>query len=546
MRLAGRRIAAAAIVAMLAAPRPAAAFYLDEGRALEMTGKVLSQASWRMEDSDSTGRDCVFNARPGTTCRGFTFPDTRAGQLIQQRNLLDLEVQQDVERWLGRETIWLDMLSYRFRVKYFYDGVYDYGPRQYSDPASHLQPDGQPDVEGQQGLRKARHLDTQHDPIWNAYIDLGKGPAWLRVGQQNLSWGESDGFRLLDMIEPLDNRFGFPLVEDLDDRRIPLWMVRSVMRFDPVGPLTNLNLEGYWVPGGIDNQESPLPPVGNPFAPPAPPGTSVISIPNKNLGNSRGGGRVVGTLGSVTFSLAHYVTFNDAPSARLEIRALAPQPDAPFLIEFYKQQITGGSATFALPFDPYTIVRTEVANFWDERVFIPEQSANQAALVDEFIAGNGQPVKGALPKRDVLRWMIGFDRNVWLRFLNPTNSFLVSAQYFHTHILDYDGRIAIPAVKFVEFPAAGPPITGIVPRRQDEATFTYLLTTVYLHGTITPQVFGAYDTRGVNSIVFGLAYQIGTSVQLALKYALITGAFANLGFFRDRDQLVLRLQYNLP
>jgi Protein of unknown function (DUF1302) len=521
------------------------AFELDAEH-IQITGKVFTQASLRMEDSDSGGRDCSFSMTPGTRCTGFTFPSTEAGQLIQHRNLLDVEWRQDVAGWLGSERVWLDDLSYRLRVKYFYEGLYDYGPRAYRDPSSHLQPDGQPDVSGQEGLRANRHLDMQHDPIWNAYIDAGKGPLWMRVGRQDLSWGETDGFRLLDMIEPLDNRFGFPLVEDLDDRRIPLWMLRPTLRLPSIGALTNLTLDGYWVPGSIDDQESPLAPVGNPFGGPAPPGSAVISIPHKNIGNSRGGGRLLGTLSGVTFSLGHYVTFNDAPSVRQSLRALAPALDAPLLAEYYQQQVTGGSATFALPFDPYSVVRFEIAHFWDERVFIPDESANLAALLAEFTANGGQPVAGALPKRNTLRWMIGLDRNVWLRWLNPQNSFLVSLQYFQTDIFSYDPSISYPAVSSIEFPATpGLPIAHAVPRKNDEIILTYLVSTLYHHGTIIPQLFGGYETRGVNVIVPALTYQLGTNVQLTLKYAIIFGTYADLGFFRDRDQLLFRVQYNL-
>jgi hypothetical protein len=540
-----RAWAAAAFSASFASV--AIAFDLDQERHLRMTGKVLTQASIRTEDSESGGRDCAFAEQPGTRCTGFTFPATQAGQLIQHRSLLDFEILHDVGQWLNRERIWLDTLSYRFRVKYFYEGLYDYGPRAYREPSSHVQPDGQPDVSGQEGLRAARHLNMQHDPIWNAYVDLAKGPAWLRIGRQDLSWGETDGFRLLDMIEPLDNRFGFPLVEDLDDRRIPLWMVRPSLRLDTGSEaLGALTLEGYWVPGVIDNQESPIPPVGNPFAPPVPPGEFEISIPSKNFSNSRGGGRLLGTLFQrVTFSLGHYVTFNDAPSARGSVRALMPVPDTPILIEFYQQQVTGGSATFTLPFDPYSVVRVEIAQFWNERVFIPEESANLDALIEQFQAGGGEPVAGALPHRDVLRWMIGIDRNVWLRWLNPSNTFFFSAQYFHTNIFSFDRDISTPAVSSIEFPAAGPPEIHGVPRKNDEIVLTYLVSTLYWHGTIIPQLFGAYDTRGVPSIVPSLTYQLGTNLQLTMKYAVIFGTFANLGFFGDRDQLVFRIQYNL-
>ncbi len=534
------------VIAFCASVIPAAALDLDAAGTARLTGKLFTQGSWRMEDSDSGGRACVFAMRPESRCSGFTFPDTRRGQLIQHRNLLDVEVFQDLARRLATERIGVETLSYRLRVKYFYDGLYDYGPNAYRNPSHHVQPNGLPDVGGQQGLRDNRHLATQHDPIWNAYADVGKQRAWLRIGRQDLSWGETDGFRLLDMIEPLDNRFGFPLVEDLDDRRIPLWMVRPSFHLGTVGALSNLTLDGYWVPGILDDQEAPIPPPGNPFGPPAPPGDVEIHIPGKTLGNSRGGGRVFGTLlNAVTLSLGHYVTFNDIPSVRLEVRALAPQPETPFLIEYYGQQVTGASATFALPFDPYSIVRAEAAHFWDERVFIVQENANLRALLNGFIAGGGRPVRGTLPTRNVLRWMIGLDRNVWLRRLNPANTFLVSAQYFHTNIFDFDRAIAQPAVSSITFPAVGLPGISTVPRKNDEIILTYFIGTLYRHGTIIPQVFGGYDTRGAHAIVPALTYQFGTNVQLTIKYAVITGTFANLGFFRDRDQLLLRAQYNL-
>jgi len=530
-------IVMAALVTVWAAGS-AHGFYLDDERTLEVTGKVFTQGSLRMEDSDSGGRYCAETAGPGTVCTGFTFPDTKRGQLIQHRNLIDVEMYHDVARWIGPQFHLLDKLGYRLRVKYFYDGLYDYGPVQYRTPAKVS------NIFDQQGVIEARHLDTQKNPLWNAYIEMAKGPLFLRVGRQDLSWGESDGFRLLDMIEPLDNRFGFPLVEDLDDRRIPLWMVRPTYNLGTIGPLSNLTLEGYWVPGTVDNAISPAAPSGNPFGLANPPGAAVIHRPNKNIGNSRGGGRIIGTVGNlVTMSIAHYVTFNDIPSAQLYVNDLADPRGVGFLVDYYQQQITGASATFALPFDPYTIVRMEAANFWDERVFIPEQSANAGKLVNDFLA-TGQPQLGELATKNTLRWMIGLDRNVWLRWLNPSNTFLLSGQYFHTNIVNYQRDLANAVVSSETITPFGPAF-HYVPRKNDEVTITYLINTLYMHGTLTPQVFGAYDTRGVWSIVPSISYQIGSNWVVTAKYSIITGPYANLGFFRDRDMALLRVQYNL-
>lgn len=541
----------------------AGALHLDEDRTFQLTGKLFMQGSWRMEDSNSSGRACL-NAL-GPNCEGWTFPTTKRGQLIQHRNLIDIEAYHDVGRMLGSDFRALDQLAYRIRVKEFYDGVYDYGPLQYRTPRYYSDPNDR------QGVIDARRLNTQKDPLWNAYLDLGRNPLKLRIGRQDLSWGESDGFRLLDQIEPLDGRFGFPLVEDLDDRKIPLWMVRPTLSLGNAGPLSNLTIDSYWVPGSIDNEVSPTTPSGNPFAAGAPPGKAIVVRPSKNLGNSRGGGRLIGTLGDVTFSLGHYVTFNDYPSARLQVNGInyiplgppdAPTslifaPDAAFLVEFYQQQVTGASATFALPFDPYTIARIEAAHGWDERVFKPAQSVDAAVgrCMAQLPQGAGpcaSPGLGDLPTKNIMRWMIGLDRNVWIRSLNPENTFFFSAQYFHTNIFNYDQTIAnaVPSNTHAgALPQTNPPVIAtsydFVPRKNDEMIFTYLANTLVHHGTFQPQVFGMYDSRGVHALVPSLSYQWGTNVQLTLKYAIIMGTYANLGFFRDRDQLLFRVQYNL-
>jgi len=519
---------------------PSGAVFLDEDRTMQITGKALVQGSWRMQKSDSNGRTCLLNG--GALCENFTFPTTKVGHLIQERNLFDVEFYHNVAGMLGSNFTLLDRLSYRVRVKYFYDSLYDIGPDRYTDTTT------AEFLTDRQGLRLASHYDTQHDPLWNAYIDMAKGRFQLRVGRQDLSWGESDGFRLLDMIEPLDGRFGFPLVEDLDDRRIPLWMVRPTIGLGTLGPFSNVSIDAYWVPGTIDNQEAPSTPTGNPFAAPNPPGEAEFSIPNKNLGNSRGGGRLIFSAfnNAATFSIGHYVTFNDYPSARLKVYIdQYGNIRTPFLIDYYQQQITGASATFALPFDPYTIARVEIANFWDERVFNTYESFQLAQI--RFAQNNFMaPGVGAAPTKNILRWMIGLDRNVWIRWLNPENTFYCSAQYFHTNIMNYDRDIANAIVDRLTFdPTIMNYSTHFTNRRNDEIQITYLVNTLYYHGNIQPQVFGMYDTRGVNALVPSISYQHGTNWVFTLKYAFIQGVLANLGLFRDRDELLFRVQYNL-
>ena len=67
---------------------------------------------------------------------------------------------------------------------------------------------------------------------------------FLRVGRQVLAWGETDVFRLLDNINPLDHGFGGFFIA-LDERRVPLDMVRGELPLRTVGPLDDAFLEGF-------------------------------------------------------------------------------------------------------------------------------------------------------------------------------------------------------------------------------------------------------------------------------------------------------------
>ena len=138
--------------------------------------------------------------------------------------------------------------------RFLYEGVYDYGS----------------DVFQEMEERDSENIDKfkQSYQLWECYVDLSRGPPFLRIGKQNLAWGETDMFRLLDYINPMDNTFG-GVFEDLDDRCIPLWMFRGSYNFGTVGPISMAMVEGFRVPGFWDVRVSPLSPAGTPYAAPS-------------------------------------------------------------------------------------------------------------------------------------------------------------------------------------------------------------------------------------------------------------------------------------
>jgi hypothetical protein len=105
-----------------------------------------------------------------------------------------------------------------------------------------------------------------------AYIDLSltQLPVSFRLGRQQVIWGESDQFRLMDVINPLDLTWHLQQ-EDWDKIRIPLWMVKMIYDLGDVGPFTNSFAELVWNPGdfqpGVKVEFLPAPwsvPVPNP------------------------------------------------------------------------------------------------------------------------------------------------------------------------------------------------------------------------------------------------------------------------------------------
>jgi len=494
----------------------AGAVYLDGDRTLSLTGKAQSRVSIRLQDSD-----------------GFTAPpNISVGNMVQWRNIFYLEINHDLEKLQEQLDIlkpleWLKLRSkYHIVARFMYDAVYDVGPQAFQDVKD-------------QDKENITSFSHQYD-LWECYLDLSRGPAFFRFGKQNLAWGETDVFRLLDQINPLDNTFG-GIFEDLDDRRIPLWMLRGSYNLGNVGPVLSLTLEGFWVPGNWDVRVSPLAPYGTPYSPPFPLLPAPLQLrtiyPAKTMSNSRWGVRLMGMLWGMNVSVAHYKTFMDLPTPLFVV-----EPDPPPLgtvfqeIHFDDIQITGGSLNY-WESRTDTVIRAELAWFWNEAVFIPDINTPLLPLPIPIPGIPGIPQNGQIPEKDFLRFMIGLDKNVWIRPLNKTQTFLVSLQYFGQWVPDYDERMR-QGVSIYPDPLHFPAV------KETESTFTALINTMYWSGRITPQMVLGYDVRGTWLIQPSVNFIRGP-LRFMIQYSAIAGNFTGFGVFRDRDQISFIFSYLL-
>jgi hypothetical protein len=98
------------------------------------------------------------------------------------------------------------------------------------------------------------------------YLDYNNGPLWLRVGQQQVAWGEAIFFRVFDIPNGLDLRRHSILgvaAEEYSDSRVPSLGIRGSYRFD-----NDWEIESFvqqFRPSVLGPQETPYNFVGSQF-----------------------------------------------------------------------------------------------------------------------------------------------------------------------------------------------------------------------------------------------------------------------------------------
>lgn len=83
--------------------------------------------------------------------------------------------------------------------------------------------------------------------VRDAYWKNTTGPVTLFLGHQIVTWGESLAFRVGDIINPQDLSWNFGFA-NLEQSRLPLWMVHPIVSLHRFGPFSSSFVEGVWSP----------------------------------------------------------------------------------------------------------------------------------------------------------------------------------------------------------------------------------------------------------------------------------------------------------
>ena len=167
---------------------------------------------------------------------GFLVSEGNPGKWLKCENIFELEPHFCLSQNIEFHGI--------FRA--YYDAVFDLERSGWTD-----------DFQFKKEIKKD-NADTISDPIREVYVDITRGSLFVRLGKQQVGWGEAVGVKMLDVINPQDMRELNQL--DFEDSHIPLWMANFVYYPPVIGTSFQLLL----IP---EIEPHYFPPAGYPFAP---------------------------------------------------------------------------------------------------------------------------------------------------------------------------------------------------------------------------------------------------------------------------------------
>ncbi|SIR66635.1 Protein of unknown function [Aromatoleum tolulyticum] len=297
---------------------------------------------------------------------------------------------------------------------------------------------------------------------------------FVKVGRQQVVWGRTDLFRVLDVINPIDYSRN-NIYDELQDIRIPMWIAQAEYRMGASDAMQDRNVQVVWNfdkfrPNNLGQCGSPnvmldagcffrgmanLWDNGGTVANFAavPPGTAGawaatdfgphqigirnVHLPEWSLSNTQLGVKYEGiTQDGLAFSLNALTYRSQLPS----LHAFSAGAVNPF---------TGGTGNTTPPADGVPVSRLIAFDVHYPRVNLIGGSLDfqipdaNAAIRMETALTHGEEFANTArrelySKNRVLRSVIGVDRPTFIPFISKTRATLISAQLFWQHIFDHE------------------------------------------------------------------------------------------------------------
>ena len=386
-------------------------------------------------------------------------------------------------------------------------------------------------------------FDDGKDLINEFHVTWWPGNFGLRLGKQIVVWGESDGFRLMDQLNPSDVRRGMGDVQ-FENTILPLWLAKAEYSIPTNSTwLTDIGIE-FVINPNIDFRGN-LPPLA---------GGDFSGVWGANVTADLGG--------PFPFDYAHIGSFIDQisePSGsdgfEYGVRIKSVIRGALFTLNgFYgrdndpvrrsvgiEQEISprDGRLIFHPIMDGYyPLFRFVGATFSKDFEILSVQSLGNVAptfRMEMFYAFDTtfQTSINTFEESDEFRWMVGADWKVKIAALNPTTYFFLSGQLYDRKIINN------PSGYQLQDPTA-------TPLCSHNYTSTLIVNTSYFHNKLEPMAFWMRDiTNHADLVKFQLSWTANEKLKYTIGMLWIDGRHTaeSLEVFDNKDNLYLTVRY---
>ena len=360
------------------------------------------------------------------------------------------------------------------------------------DIVDNLEP-GTPAQHNRSSLSKQLELENHlSGELREAYIDTEIGKTFLRLGKQQVVWGQTDGLKVLDVINP--QSFREFILDDFDESRIPLWMVNAEI------PVAGAFLQLLWIP---DQTYDDIPETEAAFAftspqiiPEPPTGLPIISStfdkPNRLFADSDLAAKLTWFINGWDLSLNYVYHYSDRPMGRRRISSSGISIEQ----SYERTHLLGG--TFSNVFGDLTL-RGELG-----------YSSDRFYLVDTLADADGLTHSGEFS------YVLGLDYQGW-------TDWFISTQIFQS--------IVIPSAP------------GMI-RDEVDTTVTLLVQRDFLNESIQAETLLIQNlNQGDGLLQASLEYEWRTNIRLKLGADIFYGNPEGLfGQFRQQDRISMGIE----
>lgn len=377
------------------------------------------------------------------------------------------------------------------------------------------------------------------------WAEMGIGErVTLKIGKQQLVWGESDFFHAMDLVHGYDLSWRLFFEGENEEWRKPLWLVSTKIRV----PEADGMLAAYVRPG-VDRCDD----IGNTydirggrwfFQPYR--GFDLTAVTTKDCDHPdgdykdvTGGVRWSGEALGLNYSIAWLTTFSADPVANSTFVPFEKAPAGAVFdlihprIDVYGVTLSGYSETLD------AVLSTEIAYTHDQ-----PYNVGTGAFMDPRVPGHVGIGLGGIKKKNTLTTMLRVDKNLNLeKILGTSRPSFSSIQVFNTQVLDFDENDDL-----VRLFAYGTPLS------ENNTLLTMFTTLNYANDTINPGLAVGFDlTHGGGFAIPSVSMTLSDAWTAKIEADIFwsdgrsnTKQFSNgksqlFGYFDNASQLVFRL-----